>query len=410
MNPITSLDHRHSLRVALIPLYVITILVALSTAALVFLKMDRVVAGKGTLVPPANSVKISSCRAGEVAEILVRDGQKVAAGEVLVRLDDRDDASAFASLTAQLDVARLELDRRAKLIASRRKLADVRGEILRSERDVERAGINPLQADASRTARDFERLGKELAKKQSLAEQRVLTQSEFDAAKAEREKSYTERIQLDAQIAQKKMLVEQLQRKADGQVLETDVETLREELSLLEGRRTVATLERQIAETKLKLERAALRAPVAGVVHALSVKAPGEQVQTTDVVCRIVPPEAGMVAEIELPAGDIGFVHVGQEARLKLDAFPFEDYGVVRGQVEFVAPDADPETKDDRKRRPAYTLRVRLNETRLVARDGTPLQLRPGMTLRAELVNRRESLGAIVFRPFRAASQEVGFD
>lgn len=120
-----------------------------------------------------------------------------------------------------------------------------------------------------------------------------------------------------------------------------------------------------------------------------------------------------MLAEIELPAADIAFVHNGQKARVKVDAFPFADYGAVLGSVEYVAPDADPQTAGDRKRRPVYIVRVRVDDVEFLARvaekqRGRDARLRPGMTLTAELVNRRESLGALLFRPLRSAGGELG--
>ena len=187
------------------------------------------------------------------------------------------------------------------------------------------------------------------------------------------------------------MTIEQLGRKVEGLSLESTIAEATDELAALEARRTIAGLKRQLAEAQLKLERASLRAPTAGIIHALSVKAPGESLQAADVVCRLVPPDLGLIAEVELPAGDVGFVHVDQIAKLKLDAFPFEDYGAFAGTVEFVAPDAEPEGPD-RKRKPAYTVRVRLHDPEPQAPNGKPLRLRPGMTLRADLVSRRESL------------------
>jgi len=407
MNPLHPLDHRHSYRVALIPLYVATVLVIVTGLALVFVKMDRVVGGRGVLVPPTNSVKLSTGRTGEVVEILVREGQVVEAGELILRLDDREDHSAIESLTTQLQVAQLELDRRGKLIANRRDLTQNREEVMRSERETEVLSIAPMQADVLRSDRDLVRLRKDLAKKQSLAQQRVLTESELDTATAQTEKSQTDRMQLKAQIAQKQMTIEQIGRKVEGLSLESTIAEATDELAALEARRTIAGLKRQLAEAHLKLERSQLRAPTAGIIHALAVKAPGESLQAVDVVCRLVPPDLGLIAEIELPAGDVGFVHVDQTAKLKLDAFPFEDYGAFAGTVEFVAPDAEPEGPD-RKRKPAYTVRVRLHDPEPQARSGKPLRLRPGMTLRADLVSRRESLGAILFQPLRKAGAVVG--
>jgi HlyD family type I secretion membrane fusion protein len=408
MQPLHVLDHRHSYRVALIPLQVGSAIVLLTVLALMFVKLDRVVTGHGVLAPPTNTVKLATARSGEVVEILVREGQSVAAGDLILRLDDREDASAVESLTAQIAVAELELDRRARLIANRRNLSTVNAAVLHSQRESEALSIEPLKADASRSDRDLTRLQKELAKKQSLASQKVVTESELDAAIAQSEKSQTDRLHLDAQVSQKQMMIEQLQRKAEGVMLEASIDEAIDDLAVLESRRTIAALKRQLTEAQLKLERASLRAPITGTIHALAVKTPGESLRADDVVCRLVPPGLTMVAEVELPAGDIGFVHVDQRVKVKLDAFPFEDYGAFTGTVQYVAPDAEPESPDNRKRRPAYTVRVRFDAPELLSPAGKPLRLRPGMTLAAELINRRETLGAILFKPLRAAGAEVG--
>ncbi|MBX9791469.1 MAG: HlyD family efflux transporter periplasmic adaptor subunit [Pirellulales bacterium] len=413
MNKLDLVDQRPRPRFALVPLWVASILAVLGILALVFLKVNRVVQGRGVLVPPSNSVKVAVARPGTVAAILVKEGQRVAAGEVLARLDDREDKAAVEALSAQVAAAELEIVRRDELATHREGVNRLKREQLVSERAVEQAALPSLEADAARNGRDRERNARELAKKQSLAQRQVVTESELDKTTAEADRALAEQVQLDSQLAKARLTINQLRQKIDGVATEAAVETLQDELAELEARRNLATLHRQLAEAQLKLERATIKAPVAGTVHALAIRAAGEQVRDADVICRLVPPEIGMLAEIELPAADIAFVHNGQQARVKVDAFPFADYGAVLGSIEYVAPDADPQTAGDRKRRPVYIVRVRVDDAEFLARvaekqPGREPRLRPGMTLTAELVNRRETLGALLFKPLRSASGEVG--
>ncbi|MGE0536038.1 MAG: HlyD family efflux transporter periplasmic adaptor subunit [Pirellulales bacterium] len=413
MNKLDLVDQRPRPRIAMVPLWTATILAMLGILALVFLKVNRVVQGRGVLVPPSNSVKVATARPGTVAAILVREGQVVAAGDVLVRLDDREDTAAVEALSAQVAAAELEIARRTELAAERDAVNRLKRDLLLNEQAVEQASLPSLEADAARNQRDRQRNARELAKKQSLAQRQVVTESELDKTVADADRALAEQVQLDSQMAKARLTIDQLRQKVDGVATEAAVETLQDQLAELEARRNLATLRRQLAEAQLKLERATIKAPVAGTVHALVVRAAGEQVRDADVVCRLVPPEIGMLAEIELPAADIAFVHNGQKARVKVDAFPFADYGAVLGSVEYVAPDADPQTAGDRKRRPVYIVRVRVDDVEFLARvaekqRGRDARLRPGMTLTAELVNRRESLGALLFRPLRSAGGELG--
>ena len=413
MSKLDLLDQRPRPRIALIPLWVATVVAVLAILALVFLKVNRVVQGRGVLVPPTNSVKVAAARPGTVANILVREGQLVAAGDVLVRLDDREDIAAVEALMAQVAAAEIEITRRDELATEREAVNKMKRDLLLNEQAVEQAALPSLEADAARNQRDRIRNARELAKKQSLAQRQVVTESELDKTTADVDKALAEQVQLDSQLAKARLTIDQLRQKVDGVATEAAVQTLQDGLAELEARRNLATLRRQLAEARLKLERATIKAPVAGTVHALGVRAAGEQVRDADVVCRLVPPELGMLAEIELPAADIAFVHNGQKARVKVDAFPFADYGAVLGTVEYVAPDADPQATGDRKRRPVYIVRVRVDDEdflrRLVAKQpGRDARLRPGMTLVAELVHRRETLGALLFKPLRSASGEVG--
>jgi HlyD family type I secretion membrane fusion protein len=413
MSKLDLVDQRPRPRLALVPLWAATILAVAAILALVFLKVNRVVQGRGVLVPPSNSVKVAVARPGTVAAIVVREGQIVAAGDVLVQLDDREDTTAVEALSAQVAAAELEISRRDELAAEREEVNRLKRDLLLNEQAVEQASLPSLVADAARNERDRVRNARELAKKQSLAQRQVVTESELDKTTADADRALAEQVQLDSQLAKARLTIDQLRQKVDGVATEAAVQTLQDQLAELEARRNLATLRRQLAEAQLKLERATIKAPVAGTVHALAVRAAGEQVRDAEVICRLVPPETGMLAEIELPAADIAFVHNGQEARVKVDAFPFADYGAVLGSVEYVAPDADPQAAGDRKRRPVYIVRVRVDDAEFLARvaekqRGRDTRLRPGMTLTAELVNRRETLGALLFKPLRSASGEVG--
>lgn len=409
MNPLGELDQRPSCHVALLPLYAIGMLVVLFVVAAIFLRVDRVVIGRGVLVPPSNFVNVAAARPGVVVEILVAEGQLVRAGEPLVRLDDQDDRSAVVALRSQVEVARAEVERRTRLIENRRDLSGVEEVLLSKEQAVEEAGLASLRAEAQRLAKDFERSERELAKQVGLSRQKVVTESELNSATATADRVRAEQMQNEALLAQKQILIEQLEKKQESAVLTTAIDTLREDLLLLEAQRTLASLERLLEEAQLRLKRATIEAPVEGIVHALGVRAPGEAVHDAQTVCRLVPPSSGLIAEIELDAADIGFIRLDQEARIKLDAFPFEDYGALPARVDFIAPDAEPVAGDGRKRLPVYTVRLRVDESPTRLRGDERAVLRPGMTLTAELVNRKQSLAAMLLRPLRAASAEVEF-
>lgn len=407
-------------RIVALPLYAMLVMAIAGGAALLWLHVDRVVAGRGVLTPPENSIKVAAPRAGVVEEVLAQEGQFVKAGEALARLDDRDDRSAIESLEAQVAAARLEFEERARLLDERRRLAETESDVLARQRQAEALGIETLRADARRLARETERWELSLARKATLAAENALSQSELEEAILTRDNSKTSEAQNATTIAQREMHLVQLARDAERAALVSAVETKKESIAQLEGRRNLASLERQLAEARLRLSRTLIAAPADGVVHALALRGQGDVVAEGNLLCRLVPKEKSLLAEVELPAADVGFVKVGQPVKVKLDAFPFEDYGAVGGRVEYVAADADLANDADgtnapgAKRLPVYTVRVRIDAEefarRQAQRSSQAIEFRPGMTLTAELVERRESLGAMLFRPLRKASRGVGMN
>jgi HlyD family type I secretion membrane fusion protein len=375
--------------------------------ALVYLRVDRVVSGRGVLVPPDNTCNVAALRSGVVRQVLVREGQLVSAGEPLVRLDTSEDQTAVESLTAQVLAGQAELERRESLIGSRRELARLKIELLASEKRSEVAGLAVLQADTARLKSESERWEKELARQSGLYEKKIITLSELELARIELEKLRSQQIQVETSLVQKRMLIDQLGQKAAAAETEAAVEALQEELAVLDERRSLAALQQQLADAKLRLARATIVAPAAGRVHALAVPNGGEFLKESDIVCRLVPQADELIAEVELAAGDVGFAHPGQKVKIKLDAFPFEDYGALDGRLTYVAADADPAEAAGRKRRPVYTVRVHVDAQSFAARHERKLEFRPGLTLTAELVDRQETLAAMLFRPLRKAGQEL---
>ncbi|MCA9541462.1 MAG: HlyD family efflux transporter periplasmic adaptor subunit, partial [Myxococcales bacterium] len=150
------------------------------------------------------------------------------------------------------------------------------------------------------------------------------------------------------------------------------------------------------------LRRATIRAPIAGVVHALTVRSPGEVVEAGAVLGQVVPTGGPLEVEVLIPAARIAEVHAGQHARLKLDAFPYADYGALGGEVAFIAPDSTRALAADQP----VGFRVRI-APRPEGRWQTT-SLRPGMTLTAELVGRRERLGWFLLRPVRSTARALG--
>ena len=137
----------------------------------------------------------------------------------------------------------------------------------------------------------------------------------------------------------------------------------------------------KLAENQVSL--ASVNMPVAGMVAELKVANAGELVTVGQVVATVVPDGVPLVVEAAVPNRDIGFVKPGIEGRIKVEAYPFQQFGTLRGRVRTVLPGLGRENN--------FTVRLDLVDTRLAAGD-TALPLFPGLAVDAELFTSRQRL------------------
>lgn len=171
----------------------------------------------------------------------------------------------------------------------------------------------------------------------------------------------------------------------------------------LEKENAVARLESEIASLDLALARSTIRSPVAGVVTTLEVRTQGAVVESGDPVATIAPAGARLVVEGKMPNQQIAFVRKGLPAKLKFDAFPFQDYGAVPGTVIDVSPDA----QSDEKLGSVYKVTVAPDRP-VIAAHGREYPLRPGLAATIEVVTERKSVLSLFLAPFKKMKGDVG--
>lgn len=140
-----------------------------------------------------------------------------------------------------------------------------------------------------------------------------------------------------------------------------------------------------------------LRSPVDGIVQQLAVHTRGGVVQPAETLMLVVPREGQLVVDARVSSRDVGFVRAGQPVRIKVDAFPFTDYGTVEGVLENLSPDAI----EDEEAGLVYAARVR------IAQRGR-LPLGPGMSVSAEVRTGRRRVIQYLLSPIVTRVDEAG--
>lgn len=173
------------------------------------------------------------------------------------------------------------------------------------------------------------------------------------------------------------------------------------ELTEWESRAT--SLGHEVVKAAQQSRVQSLRAAVDGVVQQLAIHTVGGVVTAAQPLMVIVPAGGPLEVEAWLENKDVGFVHVGQSAEVKVDAFPFTRYGTILGEVLSVSEDAVPQERGVL----LYGARIGLDDTALRTEEGD-LRLRPGMTVSVEIKTGERRLIEFLLSPLLRAWHETG--
>jgi hemolysin D len=430
---------------------IVATIAALFCAALVWSwwgTIDIVASANGKIVPSGRTKIIQPFETGVVRAIRVQDGQAVKAGDVLVELDPTVNAAERDHLqndllAEQLNVARL----RAALAAGDDHSADF----------IPPAGADPILVSTQRQLL-FNQVAEQRAKIASLARQQAqkeaeqattgatihkleamipVVQQRVDIRKTlmERELSskitYFEILQLlveqQEELSVQKSHLHEAEaavaaiRETRGQAVAEYRRSLSDELTKAEQKVSGLAQDLIKAERKTTLQR--LTAPVDGVVQQLAIHTVGGVVTPAQALLVIVPSDSRLEIEAMVSNRDIGFVHAGQEAEIKIDTFNFTRYGLLHGQVLNVSQDAivrdQPQDRSGDRRLGAqndssepkgqelnYSARISLDSSKMQV-DDRMVDLSSGMAVTVEIKTGSRTVLSYLLSPLLRYRQEA---
>lgn len=423
-----------------LPLWTARLLMLLAMLALAWAclgRVDIVAVASGRVIVSERSKPIQSLGDALVHRVWVHDGDRVAAGQLLIELDatealaDRQriqEAWAAAwgdtwraerllhtldSRTAQPEAGSPEPapsdlglvwsaeDTRRVTDQLRTEWFDIRARMARAQTDVEqrrselqtaRAVLDKLQAAlpwSQRRETDY----------------LALVEEGFISNHATQDRT-RERIEIERDIATQKARLRELDTALDQarSVQSALVADIRR--SLLDQQMRTRTLANQLmADARKAGQRqrlTELRSPVSGTVQQLAVHSKGGVVAGGQDLLVVVPDVDAVTAEVQIANQDIGFVQYGQSARVKLEAFPFTRYGTLDATVAVLGADAKVNERTGQATFPAY---LTLPFPKLVV-DGKAVSVTPGMNLVAEIKTGQRRVIDYLLSPVRAAFDE----
>ena len=338
---------------------IVWLLIGTTGAAVAWLalaKTDEVVVAPGKL-EPVGAVKTVQMPVGGVLDtILVRDGQRVNKGQLLLRLDNDATLDRAGSLRQALAAKQAQLELKALELRRYQDLNDTQQQVLQSNLQLEKQITAKLSS---------------LQKTGAASEMQYLQQ---------RNKA----------------------REIEGEITKTKVDRLRQlailQQSVQQLKGELADLRSKLVELTVNIRYQDLRSPVDGVVFDLKPKGTGYVAQTSEPVMKIVPFSA-LQAKVEIDSAHIGFVRRGRPVDLSIDSFPSTDFGVLQGTLASVGSDALP--PDELNRTYRFPATVSLNTQQFRLKSGQVLPLQVGMSLTANIKLRKVSYLQLLLGSFQ---------
>ena len=317
-------------------------------AWLAIAKTDEVVVAPGKLEPLGSVKDIQMPLGGVVEDILVREGERVKANQILLKLDTEADLDKRESLDETIVLKQEQLD-------------------LKQE---ERIRYLELNSTEQRVLRENLLLQQELlGRYRNLAEQGASPEIQL--------------LQQEDRVQQVQGQLEKITVDRERQLSQLDqqIQTLKSDLANLNSQRTSQVV---------KLRYQEIRSPVEGIVFDLKPTASGFVARGSEPVMTIVPIDT-LEARVAVPSNKIGFIHNGQSTDLSIDSYRATDFGVLEGVVRKIGSDALPPDPTTGLAGYRFPVDIRLKSQSLVLKDGQSLPLQVGMSLTANIKLRKVS-------------------
>ena len=401
--------------------------VALTWASLA--ELDELSRAQGKVIPSGKTQIIQSAEPGVVNDILVREGEQVKAGQLLVKLDDTNTSSSQGEIEAKVmalraQVARLKdeaqgngtstftcpqeveqeapsvCDSEVSLQQARRKTLDQGKQVLEARVEQRQRELNQALADKDRLTQTADLAQQKLDLIKPMVDKKLVSQTEYLTtqqsladAKGQLDATIQAIAKGDAALSEAQLQVQQ----ADSQFRQDAQTDLTGKLAEL------ASGEETLRGASDRVSRTDIRSPVDGVINSLAVNTLGGFVNAGEKILDIVPVGEKLLIEARLQPSDIAFILPGQEANIKFTAYDFSIFGGMHGKVQNVSADSivDPQTHES-----YYTVLIATDSSSLTYRD-RQLPVLPGMVASVEILTGHKTVLQYLLKPINKTRDEA---
>ncbi|WP_198244958.1 HlyD family type I secretion periplasmic adaptor subunit [methane-oxidizing endosymbiont of Gigantopelta aegis] len=379
-------------------------------------QVNEVTHAKGEVVPTGKIYDVQHLEGGIISEILVRNGDEVQPGELLVRFAMPASMADFEQLQIKKASILLKLERIRAIEEGRqpdfstlsKKYPALAKQELASyyaQQESLQSELAVLKSQSRQKARELEKqknqlkalkkeralLQKQVDMRERLAATHVISQTDLLSSKSRLASVESQVKSVEGGISVAQMAMQEARQRYQEIM---DKHHKENEFEVLELTGQLAEVEKALIKAEDKVNRLDVYAPIAGIVQGISITGKNAVVAPGDVILQIVPMDGNVIVEARILPEDIGHISVGQQAEVKIDSYDASKYGYVEATVDQISPS----TYLDEKRNPYYLSRIVLSKNHL-GDNPDLMKIIPGMTVQVSIVTGRKSILDYLLKP-----------
>ncbi|MCC5651689.1 HlyD family secretion protein [Nostoc sp. XA013] len=426
-------------------------------------KVDETGSARGRIEPKGATQKLDTPASGSITFVRVKEGETVKAGQILLELDSDVLKTQLEQANLKLGGLQnrqgsLEILKNQLIISVQTQKQQNQAQQLAKLSQVEQAqqNLNTLKAtynfqNAQQLAKvnqtqqalgsgkavykvaeiNFQGAQEKVPRYQKAYEQGVISQDRFSEVKQLEKENYQLLVKAQTEISQAQSSLQEQQNIYQKTLLQAQSEIQQASLRLQQEQRNyqslihtgklaelqiqeqlkelqtqINSLKSEIAQTrsqilsiKIELRQRVVRSPIDGVIFELPTTKAGAVVQIGQRIAQIAPEHAGLVLKANMPNTESGFMKVGMPVKIKFDAYPFQEYGIVEGKVNWISPDSK-SRETPQGNIETYELEITLKQPYIKNGD-KHIPLTAGQTATAEVIVRQRRMIDYMLDPFK---------
>lgn len=398
-------------------IYAMAVLLAALGLWMAVAPVDRVVATQGRVIPSGKQQLVQHLEGGIVSQVLVREGQTVSKGQVLVTVSSQQVNASLNEKQARADGLRARLARlQAEADGAERLPQQAPGTAgdaeWQSQRDAFQARVSRLQqalrvideqqaqkrqeareqaARRQGLAAELETARQQLTLVSNLLARQAASQMEMLEAKARVERLGTQLAEADSAVPRLQAAAQELAARAAEMRAQFRSEA---RTALADAQVELQRLAHDMGADADRVSRIEVRAPVDGTVNKLFVNTVGGVVRPGETLVELTPRDTGLQIESRVSPADRGALQTGQRAVVKVAAFDYTLHGTLQGRITEISADSLSDERGERYFRVGITV-----DPQSLAQFGQPVT--PGMTVSADAVTGQRTVLQYLLSPLR---------